>query len=169
MTDRSFLTKRVENFLDQISRESESAKGEMLITQKKKQYAIRAIFELAKHMGKGPRKISDIAKAQEIPVRFLEVILSQLKGSGFVESKRGLYGGYTLVRPPNEITVGDVLRFMSGQDETVDGMTDQSKDNFSLNVDVTFSSMMNRAREAVFDVYDQTTIQNLLDNEKNQQ
>ena len=141
----------------------------MLITQKKYQYAIRAIFELAKHMGKGPRKISDIAKAQEIPVRFLEVILSQLKGSGFVESKRGLYGGYTLVRPPNEITVGDVLRFMSGQDETVDGMTDQSKDNFSLNVDVTFSSMMNRAREAVFDVYDQTTIQNLLDNEKNQQ
>ena len=163
------MTKRVENFLDQISRESESAKGEMLITQKKYQYAIRAIFELAKHMGKGPRKISDIAKAQEIPVRFLEVILSQLKGSGFVESKRGLYGGYTLVRPPNEITVGDVLRFMSGQDETVDGMTDQSKDNFSLNVDVTFSSMMNRAREAVFDVYDQTTIQNLLDNEKNQQ
>ena len=169
MTDRSFLTKRVENFLDQISRESESAKGEMLITQKKKQYAIRAIFELAKHMGKGPRKISDIAKAQEIPVRFLEVILSQLKGSGFVESKRGLYGGYTLVRPPNEITVGDVLRFMSGQDEMVGGMIDQSKNNFSFNVDVTFSSMMNRAREAVFDVYDQTTIQNLLDNEKNQQ
>jgi Rrf2 family protein len=162
------LTKKVENFLDQISRESESAKGEMLITQKKKQYAIRAIFELAKHMGKGPRKISDIARAQEIPVRFLEVILSQLKGSGFVESKRGFCGGYTLVRPPNEITVGDVLRFMSGQDETVGGLTDKSKDSFSLNVDVTFSSMMNRAREAVFDVYDQTTIQNLLDNEKSQ-
>ena len=141
----------------------------MLITQKKYQYAIRAIFELAKHMGKGPRKISDIAKAQEIPVRFLEVILSQLKGSGFVESKRGFYGGYTLVRPPNEISVGDVFRFMSGQYETVDGMTDQSKDNFSLNVHVAFSSMMNRAREAAFDVYDQTTIQNLLDNEKNQQ
>ena len=141
----------------------------MLITQKKKQYAIRAIFELAKHMGKGPRKISDIAKAQEIPVRFLEVILGQLKGSGFVKSKRGFYGGYTLVRPPNEITVGDVLRFMSGQDETADGMTDQSKGNFSFNVDVTFSSMMNRAREAVFDVYDQTTIQNLLDNKKKQQ
>ena len=140
----------------------------MLITQKN-QYAIRAIFELAKHMGKGPRKSSDIAKAQEIPVRFLEVILSQLKGSGFVESKRGFYGGYTLVRPPNEITVGDVLRFMSGQDEMVGGMTDQAKDSFSFNVDVTFSSMMNRAREAVFDVYDQTTIQNLLDNKKKQQ
>ena len=141
----------------------------MLITQKKNQYAIRAILELAKHMGEGPRKISEIAKAQEFPVRFLEVILSQLKGSGFVESKRGFYGGYTLVRPPDEITVGDVLRFMSGRDETVDGRADPSKDDFSLNVDVIFSSMTNRAWDAVFDVYDQTTIQNLLDNEKDQQ
>ena len=140
----------------------------MLITQKKYQYAIRAIFELAKHMGKGPHKISDIAKAQEIPVRFLEVILSQLKGSGFVESKRGFYGGYTLVLPPNEITVGDVLRFMSRHDEMVDGMTDKPKDDFSLKAGITFSSMMNQARKAVFDVYDQTTIQTLLDNEKDQ-
>jgi Rrf2 family protein len=138
----------------------------MLILQKKSQYAIRAILELAKHMGKGPRKISEIAKAQEIPVRFLEVILSQLKGSGFVESKRGFYGGYTLVQPPDEITVGDVFRFMSGPEETVDGSADQAEEKISLNIDVTFSSMMNRARKAVFDVYDQTTIQNLLDNEK---
>ena len=138
----------------------------MRITQKKNQYAIRAIFELAKHMGKGPRKISEIAKAQEIPVRFLEVILSQFKGSGFLESKRGFYGGYTLVRPPNEITVGDILRFMSRHDETVDGLTDESKDDFALKAGVTFSSMMNQAREAVFEVYDQTTIQTLLDNEK---
>jgi Rrf2 family protein len=136
----------------------------MLITQKKNQYAIRAIFELAKHMGKGPRKISEIAKAQDIPMRFLEVILSQLKGSGFVASKRGFYGGYTLVQPPDEISVGDIFRFMSGKDETADGSTDQGEKKISLNVDV----MMNRARKAVFDVYDQTTIQNLLDNEKDQ-
>ena len=141
----------------------------MLITQKKNQYAIQAIFELAKHMGKGPRKISEIAKAQKIPVRFLEVILGQLKGSGFVVSKRGFYGGYTLVRPPNEITVGDVLRFMSKHDETVDGMTDESKDGLPLKIGITISSMMDRARKAVFDVYDQTTIQTLLDNEKDQE
>ena len=141
----------------------------MLITHKKIQYAIQAIFELAKHKGEGPRKISEIAEAQEIPVRFLEVILSQLKGSGFVESKRGFYGGYTLIRPPSEITIGDVLRFMSKHDETVNGMIDESKDSLSLKIGLTFSTMMDRAKEAVFDVYDQTTIQTLLDHENDSQ
>ena len=117
-------------------------------------------------MGKGPLKISEIAKAQKIPVRFLEVILSQLKGSGFVASKRGFYGGYTLVRSPSQITVGDILRFMSGHDDAVDGMPGDSKNGFSLKVDIIFSSMMDQAREAVFDVFDQTTIQALLDNGK---
>jgi len=140
----------------------------MLITQKKNQYAIQAIFELAKHRGKGPRKISEIAKAQEIPVRFLEVILGQLKGSGFVESKRGFYGGYTLVMPPNEITIGDVLRFMSKHQETIDGVIDESKDDVPLKIDLPFASMMDQAREAAFDVYDKTTIQTLLDNQKDQ-
>ena len=75
----------------------------MLIT-KKNQYALRAIFELAKHDGKGPQKISEIAKAQAIPEKFLEVILNQLKGSGLVDSKRGFYGGYYLIRSPEKIT-----------------------------------------------------------------
>ena len=56
----------------------------MQITPKKNQYALRAILELAKHKGKGPKKISEIAEAQAIPLRFLEVIISQLKGSGLV-------------------------------------------------------------------------------------
>ena len=54
----------------------------MLVPPKKNQYALRAIFELAKHMDQGPVKISDIAAAQSIPLRFLEVILNQLKASG---------------------------------------------------------------------------------------
>ena len=83
----------------------------MLIT-KKNQYALRAIFELAKHNGKGPQKISEIAKAQAIPEKFLEVILNQLKGSGLVDSKRGFYGGYYLIRSPEKITVGDIMRFL---------------------------------------------------------
>ena len=68
----------------------------MLIPHKRGQYALRAIYELAKRMGEGPIKISDIASAQGIPRRFLEVILNQLKGSGIVKSKRGFYGGYAL-------------------------------------------------------------------------
>jgi Rrf2 family cysteine metabolism transcriptional repressor len=84
----------------------------MLTPSKKGQYALRAIYELAKRTGEGPIKISDIADAQGIPRRFLEVILNQLKGSGFVESKRGFYGGYVLAKTPDKITVGDVIRYM---------------------------------------------------------
>lgn len=65
----------------------------MLTPLKKGQYALRAVYELAKRQGQGPTKISAIAEAQAIPHRFLEVILHQLKGSGLVASKRGFYGG----------------------------------------------------------------------------
>jgi hypothetical protein len=60
----------------------------MWISQKC-EYAVRAVFELAKRVGRGPVRIADIAEAQAIPVRFLEVILSQLKQGGFVDSQRG--------------------------------------------------------------------------------
>ncbi|MEW5736672.1 MAG: Rrf2 family transcriptional regulator, partial [Thermodesulfobacteriota bacterium] len=83
----------------------------MLITQKN-QYALRAVFELAKRHGEGPVKSSAIAEAQAVPLRFLEVILHQLKRSGFLASKRGYQGGYYLMRRPREITVGDVIRCM---------------------------------------------------------
>ena len=63
----------------------------MLVSQKC-QYALRALFELAKRNGEGPVKIAAIAKAQAIPPRFLEVILSQLKQGSFVESQRGSEG-----------------------------------------------------------------------------
>ena len=79
----------------------------MAISQKC-QYALRAVFELAKHYGQGPVKIADIAKAQAIPLRFLEVILSQLRQGGFAGSRRGNEGGYLLVRSPREFATGHI-------------------------------------------------------------
>ncbi len=77
----------------------------MQVTQKSL-YALRAIFELAKCSKQGPMKIADIAKAQVIPRRFLETILTQFKQAGFVESCRGNDGGYVLIPSPGKITVG---------------------------------------------------------------
>mgnify|MGYP000961858303 CR=1 FL=1 len=86
----------------------------MLVTQKC-QYALRALFSLAHRTGpEGPVKIALIAEEQDIPIRFLEVILGQLKQSGFVESRRGTEGGYQLARPAEEITVGDIVRCIDG-------------------------------------------------------
>ena len=84
----------------------------MQVSQKK--YTLRAIFELAKHKDQGPVKVADIAKVQAVPQRFLEVILSQLKQPGFVISRRGNDGGYTMVRDPAELTVGEVMDFIQG-------------------------------------------------------
>jgi Rrf2 family protein len=166
-----FLTKKVDNYLDKISQEvsrlNKSGLCIMPITPKKNQYALRAIFELAKHRGKGPKKISEIAEVQSIPLRFLEVILGQLKGSGLVESKRGFYGGYTLTRSADKISVGEVLRFMDKPMGSENCGACVSTSNCPFSGNCAFAAMWNRVNEAIFDIYDSTTIQDLLNNEKN--
>ena len=165
-----FLTKKVGNYLDKISQEvsrlNESGLFIMPITPKKNQYALRAIFELAKHRGKGPKKISEIAEVQSIPLRFLEVILGQLKGSGLVESKRGFYGGYSLTRSADKISVGDVLRFMDKPLSAEHCGACVSTSNCPFSGNCAFAAMWNRVNDAIFDIYDSTTIQDLLNNEK---
>lgn len=138
----------------------------MAIVPKRNQYALRAIFELAKHRGKGPKKISEIAHAQAIPLRFLEVILGQLKGTGWVESKRGFYGGYLLKCSPGDISVGDILRFMRGAGHPMDCVACVSKHDCPFNGQCAFASMWDQVNEAMFKIYDETTIQDLIDRER---
>ncbi len=78
----------------------------------KSSYALHAIFDLATQPLDQPVKIADIARRQEIPQKFLELILASLKQGGFVESRRGAEGGYKLAKPPDQLTVGQVLRFV---------------------------------------------------------
>ncbi|MBI1360479.1 MAG: Rrf2 family transcriptional regulator [Alphaproteobacteria bacterium] len=82
-----------------------------MISQKAK-YALRAIMALAGT--KEPVLIGDIAEQENIPKRFLEQILLDLKHQGLVMSRRGRIGGYFLVRPPEDITIGEVLRTIDG-------------------------------------------------------
>ncbi len=78
----------------------------------KSEYALQAVFDLALQPPGEPVKIADIARRQKIPQKFLELILASLKQGGFVESRRGAEGGYRLSKPADQITVGDVLRFV---------------------------------------------------------
>lgn len=138
----------------------------MFITQKN-QYALRAIVELAKRMGAGPIKISQIAEAQSIPMRFLEVILSQLKGSGLIESKRGYTGGYYLLCPPEDITVGHVIRFMqTGQPAAGECHKCVTESECPFDSECAFANMWERVNRAVFEIFDETTIKDLLENER---
>lgn len=78
------------------------------------QYGLQAAFELALNHGGGPVQISDIAKSQQIPIRFLEQILLILKRQGIVNSTRGARGGYLLAKNPGEISVLTIIEALDG-------------------------------------------------------
>jgi len=137
----------------------------MFLTQRN-QYALRAIVELAKRVGTGPVKVSEIADAQAIPRRFLEVILGQLKGSGLVTAKRGYHGGYILIGEPGKITVGSVIRYLQGEPDPKDCQTCVFKLQCPTDRQCAFASLWNRVNEAVFGIFDETTIQDLVEGEK---
>lgn len=83
-------------------------------------YAVRATLELAQ-AGDEPTKGDDISEAQDIPLKFLENILGELKHSGIVQSRRGAHGGYWLARDPADVTLGDVFRAVEGPLASVRG------------------------------------------------
>lgn len=80
----------------------------------KADYAIRASAELAALEGGGVMRAERIADAQDIPIKFLETILLELKHAGVVRSQRGAEGGYALARPAAEISLADVIRAVDG-------------------------------------------------------
>src|SRR4051812_26292181 len=88
-------------------------------------YAVRAGAELAAAAGAGPVKGDTLAQAQEIPLKFLENILLDLKHAGLVQSQRGADGGYWLSQPPEEIRLADVIRAVEGPIANVRGMAPQ--------------------------------------------
>jgi len=88
-------------------------------------YALRAVLELAA-AGEGPVKGERIAQAQDIPLKFLENILLELRHHGLVQSQRGAEGGYWLSRPAEEITLAEVIRAVEGPLANVRGERPES-------------------------------------------
>ena len=85
-------------------------------------YALRAGAQLAAASSDGPQKGDHLARAQKIPLKFLENILLDLKHAGLVQSQRGAEGGYWLAQPPEEIAVADVIRAVEGPIANVRGL-----------------------------------------------
>jgi len=87
--------------------------GDMKISQKGL-YALQAMMMLARRYNQGAIRIRDIAYEEELPEKFLELILLELKNARFVESVRGAKGGYQLRRPPSEIRLSEIIRLIDG-------------------------------------------------------
>jgi Rrf2 family protein len=80
----------------------------------KTDYALRAIFTLVEHHGRGPIPIRELARRNDVPKPFLEHIMIELKSRGWVRSVAGRDGGYELAKKPEEITMGQIVRHFDG-------------------------------------------------------
>ena len=120
----------------------------------KGEYALHAIFDLSSQPPGEPVKIAAIARRQNIPQKFLELILSRFKQGGFVESRRGAEGGYLLARPASLITIGEVFRFFEGGQN--------GKSRAKRRADSPFQDLWRQVDEAVSSVVDRTTFADLL-------
>ena len=82
-------------------------------------YAVYAVFDMAYHDQGAPHQVKNISRREAIPPRYLEQIFQRLLRGGILRSKRGPRGGYTLARPPKEITLGDIVRATEGSVDTL--------------------------------------------------
>ncbi len=130
------------------------------------QYGLRAVFELSLRKGLGPTKIGDIAKAQAIPIKFLELILGELKHGGFVESRRGARGGYMLAVEPDELSAGQIITHIDGPIMPVKCVALGGAAECQLENGCVFIDMWEQAREAVSRVYYGTTFQDFIEKKK---
>jgi Rrf2 family cysteine metabolism transcriptional repressor len=87
----------------------------VLAITSKSPYAVRALSALARAGGSAPVPIGEIAKRRDIPVQFLESLFATLRRGGILQSQRGVKGGYSFARPPEQVTVLEVVELLEGE------------------------------------------------------
>jgi Rrf2 family protein len=137
----------------------------MRTISKRTQYGLKAMLALGSRYGEGPVPIATLSKEETIPIKFLELILLDLKASGLLESKKGPRGGYQLNRPPSTVTIGSLIRIMEGPlaplpcaSETAFRPCDECGDVEACGTRI----IMRQVRDAIANVLDRTTLADLI-------
>lgn len=139
----------------------------LLGVSQKCQYALRALLELAaKYPSDTVTTVAEIAETQQIPPRFLEQILSKLRTGGFIESRRGNQGGYVMSVSPSSISVGEIIRFIEGSAESIDCLKKTEHTRCPFMGGCAFKTLWERAKASMSEIFDETTFQDLIDNQK---
>ena len=127
------------------------------------EYALRALVVLGLNYGQPVVSIQAVSKQQNIPKRFLEQILNDLKAAGIVESKRGVAGGYRLARPPEEITLAAVVRHIEGSLAPVGCVSERFYEKCSCPDEsrCAIRSVMKEIRDAVAAIAERVTVAEL--------
>jgi Rrf2 family protein len=129
-------------------------------------YALKTILDLSLCYGDNPVTIHDLARRADIPIKFLEQILLDLKKGGFVESRRGKIGGYLLAKAPSRIKLGDVIRFIDGPVEPIICVNKNYKGCNDINRCV-FRNIWAKVAEADSRIIDNITFEDLVKKAKN--
>jgi Rrf2 family protein len=136
-----------------------------MILSKKTRYAMLALTKLAKEYGNGAILISEIAKSENLPQRFLENILQELKKLGIVGSRQGKSGGYYLIHDPQEIKLVTVIRHFEGTIAMMYCISEKAyqpcefcKDEEACQIRKVFK----RIRDNTYDILSQTSLSSLV-------
>lgn len=126
-------------------------------------YALRALIVLGLNYSDSVVRIQTISAAQNIPKRFLEQILNDLKAAGILESRRGITGGYRLRRPPEEITLAEVVRLIEGPLAPVSCVSERFYEKCSCPNEEKcgIRSIMKEVRDAIVKVLETVTVAQL--------
>jgi Rrf2 family protein len=127
------------------------------------EYALRALLVLGLNYERGIVRIQTISEQQNIPKRFLEQILNDLKSAGFVQSKRGIAGGYRLAQRPEQITLASVVRHIEGALAPVSCVSEKYYEKCSCPDEsrCAIRSVMKEVREAVVKIAERVSIAEL--------
>jgi Rrf2 family protein len=133
---------------------------------KKGEYAMRALVDLALNYNKGMRQIQDIVREEGIPEKFLEQILVTLRNAGFVHSKRGIGGGYFLSKPPDEISLGDVIRLIDGPLAPLGCVSQNLQEKCPKEITCGIRSVMLDVENAMAEILDRVTLSDVCNRTK---
>ena len=127
------------------------------------EYALRAMLVLGLNYEQPVVRIQAISDQQNIPKRFLEQILNDLKSGGFVQSKRGMAGGYRLARKPEQISVASIVRHIEGALAPVSCVSEKFYEKCSCPDEsrCAIRSVMKEVREAIVGIAERVTVAEL--------
>ncbi|MDR1324294.1 MAG: Rrf2 family transcriptional regulator [Candidatus Margulisbacteria bacterium] len=123
-------------------------------------YALKVLLELALHRAGGVISSQELSKKLDIPLKFLEQVLADLRKGGFVESRRGNMGGYSLVGQPAKITLGKVLRHIDGPVEPIDCLNSGYKNCRDLEA-CAYKPVWARVNKAITDIIDNVSLEDI--------
>lgn len=125
----------------------------------KAHYGLKAVIYLAKGAGQGSIQAKEIASTQNVPVRYLELLLSQLKKARLINSNRGKLGGYYLARPASAISAYDVIIALEGRITFISSHESSSdKDR----IDMAVTTFWKQAENSLVEYLKQSSIEDLL-------